>query len=114
VEEVAKLAAKPSHFHYTRTSPSVSFYPEDKALYRRIDFIQAIPHVGPKRAEALVKWCDSGIAEILEWATRMSVTVPDKSNRPKGWTDNLVNKVRQFLDLSIGEYISIRRDDSDE
>jgi len=44
----------------------------------------------------------------------MSVIVPDKSNRPKGWTDNLVNKVRQFLDLSIGEYISIRRDDSDE
>ncbi len=114
VEEVAKLAAKPSHFHYTRTSPSVSFYPEDKALYRRIDFIQAIPHVGPKRAEALVKWCDSGIAEILEWATRMSAIVPDKSHRPKGWTDNLVNKVRQFLDLSIGEYISIRRDDSDE
>lgn len=114
VEEIVKLASKPSHTHYTRTSPSVSFYPEDRDLYKRIDFIQSIPNIGPKRAEALVKWCDCGIAEVLEWATRMSVTVPDKSNRPKGWTDNLVNKVRSFLDLKTGEYISIRRDKSDE
>lgn len=87
----------------TRPEP-VRLSPFDSVEQEAVNFLTFFDGIGVVQARNFLLW--AGKRTLVEYL-RLASTPFNGVNKPRGWTDNTINKIRHQLGLGRGQYIKV-------
>lgn len=116
MREIAALCDKPDHVHSSAkraiTFRDITMSDAEREAYKRVDFLSALPGIGRKKAEALLKFTGAqrgekwgSIADALSLISAWGLCLPFEKALSEHWGHMTVKRVREFIGLAAGEYV---------